>query len=351
MSPVFLITIILGLVRAFHRHAQVLGLLGRQRGQLDTDLLQVQARHLFIQLLGKSVHANFVRVLILPQIELCQRLVGEAVAHHEARVARGAAQVHQPSLGQDEYAVAGGERVHIHLRLDVGAFCVALVQPVHLDLVVEMPDVAHNRLVLHLPHVFQGDDLAVAGAAHVDIAASQGAFNGGDFEAFHGGLQRIDGVDLGDDDARAHAAQRMRRALAHIAVPADHRHLARYHDVSGALDAVGQRFAPPQTRLTTVEMIAADLHFRGFSKATIHPQRTQPESFDYARVSAMSMWNPTPGNYTRYGAVDKLLAEVDDRLVIMGSGDEVQLRFRAAGLPELPVGWKRDFLLLVDGWA
>jgi hypothetical protein len=98
-------------------------------------------------------------------------------------------------------------------------------------------------------------------------------------------------------------------------------------------------------------MIAADLHFRGFSKATIHPERKQPEGFDYARVSATSMWNPTPGMYTRYGAVEKLLAEVDDRLVIMGSGDEVQLRFRAAGLPALPVGWKRDFLLLVDGWA
>jgi hypothetical protein len=109
--------------------------------------------------------------------------------------------------------------------------------------------------------------------------------------------------------------------------------------------------APPETRLTPVEMIAADLRFRGFSKATIHPQRLQPEGFDYARVSATSMWNPTPGNYTRYGAVEKLLASVDDRLVIMGSGDEVQLRFRAAGLPELPVGWKRDFLLLVDGWA
>jgi hypothetical protein len=109
--------------------------------------------------------------------------------------------------------------------------------------------------------------------------------------------------------------------------------------------------APPETRLTPVEMTAADLHFRGFSKATIHPQRKQPEAFDYARVSATSMWNPTAGNYTRYGAVDKLLAEVDDRLVIMGSGDEVQLRFRAAGLPALPAGWKRDFLLLVDGWA
>jgi tetratricopeptide (TPR) repeat protein len=109
--------------------------------------------------------------------------------------------------------------------------------------------------------------------------------------------------------------------------------------------------APPQTRLTPVDTIAADLRFRGFSKATIHPERKQPEGFDYARVNATTMWNPTPGNYTRYGAVDKLLSEVDDRLVLMGSGDEVQLRFRAAGLPELPLGWKRDFLLLVDGWA
>jgi hypothetical protein len=75
------------------------------------------------------------------------------------------------------------------------------------------------------------------------------------------------------------------------------------------------------------------------------------ESFNYNQVSATTMWNPTPGNYTRYGDVKPLLAEVDDRMVIMGSGDEIQLRFTAAALPPLPAGWKRDFLLLVDGWA
>ena len=37
--------------------------------------------------------------------------------------------------------------------------------------------------------------------------------------------------------------------------------------------------------------------------------------------------------------------------MIMGSGDEVTLRFNASDLPPLPTGWKRDFLLLVDGWA
>jgi hypothetical protein len=63
------------------------------------------------------------------------------------------------------------------------------------------------------------------------------------------------------------------------------------------------------------------------------------------------MWNPTPGNYTRYGNVAVLLAEPDDKMTVMGSGDEIAMRFAASGLPPLPAGWKRDFLLLVDGWA
>ena len=117
------------------------------------------------------------------------------------------------------------------------------VEAVHLDLVVEVADVADDGLVLHLLHVLERDDVAVAGAGDVDVAAAQRVLDGGDFEAFHGGLQGVDGVDLGDDHARAHAAQRVRRALAHVAVAADHRDLAGHHDVGGALDAVGQRFA------------------------------------------------------------------------------------------------------------
>jgi tetratricopeptide (TPR) repeat protein len=102
--------------------------------------------------------------------------------------------------------------------------------------------------------------------------------------------------------------------------------------------------APPPARMTAVPMLGADLHFRGFS-------RMEGESFDYRAVSPTSMWNPTPGRYTRYGAVEGLLAERDDCMVVMGSGDEIALRFRAGGLPDLPAGWRRDFLLLVDGWA
>ena len=88
-----------------------------------------------------------------------------------------------------------------------------VVQAVHLDLVVEMADVTDDGLVFHLQHVLERDDVAVAGGGDVDVAAAERVFDRGDFEAFHRGLQGVDGIDLGDDDARAEAAERMRASL------------------------------------------------------------------------------------------------------------------------------------------
>jgi tetratricopeptide (TPR) repeat protein len=109
----------------------------------------------------------------------------------------------------------------------------------------------------------------------------------------------------------------------------------------------------PDAALTPhpVPLVTADLHYRGFSKTRIDPRRLQPDTFVYGKVTASSFWNPTPGLYTRFGAVDDLLRSVDDRLVLMGSGDEIRLQFDASKLPALPAGWSRDFLLKVDGWA
>ena len=93
------------------------------------------------------------------------------------------------------------------------------------------------------------------------------------------------------------------------------------------------------------------MDFRGFSQVVLDPRRRQPESYVYASVSPTTLWNPTPGNYTRYGDVRELLNTIDDRFAILGAGDEIDLRFAAGGLPALPPGWRRDFLLMVDGWA
>lgn len=101
--------------------------------------------------------------------------------------------------------------------------------------------------------------------------------------------------------------------------------------------------------LQSAPVQSADLYFRGFSPAVIHPERKQPERFSYANPVPVSMWNPTPGLYTRYGDVLALTTAVDDKMIVMGSGDEIQLRFKA--LPPPRQGWTRDYLLLVDGWA
>ena len=168
----------------------------------------MQPRHFFVQLLGQHVHAHLIGVLVRPKIQLRQRLVGKAVAHHKARMPRRAAQVHQPPFGQHEDPVPVGELVEIHLRFDVQlVHALLFVQPIHLDLVVEVPDVAHNRLVLHLLHVFERDDVGVARARHINVAAPQGIFHRRHFEAFHRRLQRVDRIHLGHNAARAHPTQ------------------------------------------------------------------------------------------------------------------------------------------------
>jgi hypothetical protein len=112
---------------------------------------------------------------------------------------------------------------------------------------------------------------------------------------------------------------------------------------------LSEETGPPPVRLQELDAAAAEQRFRGFSPPVIHPERKQPERFEYGHRAPVSMWNPTPGRYTRYGDVRELAEAVDDRLVVMGSGDELRLEFPAGG--PAPAGWRRDFLLLVDGWA
>ena len=203
----------------------------------------MQAGHLLVQVLGQ--HIDLVPVLARAgrgeELDLGQRLVGEGGRHDEARMARRIAEVHQAALRQQDDARARGHVHHVDLRLHVGGLEIAQLR--HLDLVVEVADVADDGHVLHLLHVIDGDDVLVAGGGDEDVGAAHHVLDGLHRESVHRRLQRADGVHFRHDDAGARALERGGRALAHVAIAADHGHLAGHHHIGAAADGIHQQLA------------------------------------------------------------------------------------------------------------
>jgi hypothetical protein len=102
-----------------------------------------------------------------------------------------------------------------------------------------------------------------------------------------------------------------------------------------------------ELRLNELPPQSTDLHWRGFSEI-LHRRGNGPEQFVYDRVTREPKWPPMKGQFTRYGDVLDLIRSRDDRLLVLGAGDEATLRFTAPADP--PPGWKRDFLLYSVGW-
>jgi hypothetical protein len=93
----------------------------------------------------------------------------------------------------------------------------------------------------------------------------------------------------------------------------------------------------------------AELRYGGFSRQSrLAPNA--PHHFDYAHRTSESPWLPMAGPYTRYGDVAELLRSPDDRLVVMGAGDEMVLELDAMTLPPVPAGWQRTLFLESHGW-
>ncbi|MEQ1891962.1 MAG: hypothetical protein ABL998_05415, partial [Planctomycetota bacterium] len=104
-------------------------------------------------------------------------------------------------------------------------------------------------------------------------------------------------------------------------------------------------------RVTELEPLGAELWPRGFSRALAAERADLPERFEWDVLAADARWDQHPGLYTRYGETLPLVQAIDDRFVILGSGDALTLRFDARALPPLPAGWRRDYLVFLDGWA
>jgi hypothetical protein len=117
-----------------------------------------------------------------------------------------------------------------------------------------------------------------------------------------------------------------------------------------ALLQVGESAVQP----TVTELLpaSADLHFRGHSEPILSITGEEPEVFDYDVLRSGDVpWDPHPGLYTRFGDVTQLVQTPEDMYVIMATGDECTVRFRADALPPLAPGTVRTFFAVFDGWA
>jgi hypothetical protein len=117
--------------------------------------------------------------------------------------------------------------------------------------------------------------------------------------------------------------------------------------------ALSERSEPMGCRrylcLTPVPLVRADLEFHGFP---LKIEGTPPGNvqYIYEKVSATGPYTRPAGTYTRYGDVLPLLTQLDDQLVVFGSGDEVRLDFDPSKLPALPHGWVRDYFFAANGY-
>jgi len=137
-------------------------------------------------------------------------------------------------------------------------------------------------------------------------------------------------------------------------------------DVSGLLDRASARLriattmeirwdaaflssgeTPAEVRAIVLEPERATLAFRGRSRIE-QDDSGGPERFLHGVVSREPRWPPMRGAFTAYGEVGELVAADDDRLVVMGAGDEMALVFPVPEGP--PAGWRRSFLLESVGW-
>jgi hypothetical protein len=102
-------------------------------------------------------------------------------------------------------------------------------------------------------------------------------------------------------------------------------------------------------KLSEVPLNQAMLGFHGYPRQ-IEGMPPGNVKYVYEQASLTGPYARQAGEYTRYGDVKPLLTAFDDRLVVFGSGEEVQLEFDPGKLPAIPQGWTRDYFFQANGY-
>merc|ERR1712137_1009070 len=200
MSSSLSVSVCIAFERALHLHTYVVGLLFGKRGQTGAKCGQVQACNFFIQLFRQQVHLVLVAFAFLPifqEIQLAKDLVGERARHHKGWMPCGTAEVAQAARCEHDNAMAIREDESVHLRFDVlNLDAWTTFKCGHFNLIVEVTNVAHDGVVLHLFHSLQSDDLEVASGCDENIRLARNLIKCGHLEALHACKAQIGSISV-----------------------------------------------------------------------------------------------------------------------------------------------------------
>ena len=147
-------------------------------------------------------------------------------------------EIHQAALGQYVQGLAIGQGIADDVLPAQLAALGQLPQRGHVDLAVKVSGVGQQGVVLHGLEMAAHDHVLTAGDGDKHVTQGRGLVHGHHPEAVHGGVQGLEGVDLGDDHVGPHPGGPHGHALTAPAISGDHNGLARHDQVGGVHDAV-----------------------------------------------------------------------------------------------------------------
>ncbi|TWU18202.1 FG-GAP-like repeat-containing protein [Allorhodopirellula heiligendammensis] len=166
-----------------------------------------------------------------------------------------------------------------------------------------------------------------------DAGAEEGWRKAIPFIGFPGGKTKTIVVEVSDVIARNDARLRIRTS-AQI-----------YWD---AAELVVQPTTAAEYTEQPLALMSASVGFHGYSRA-VREDPTHPETYQYDDASLQPRWPPLRGLLTQHGDCLDLLRTWDDKMVVIGAGDEIRLKFSEPAVA-LPEGWVRDFVMHNVGW-
>ena len=201
------------------------------------------------------LHSDGISLGVGPESDLGQGLVGERTRHDERGVSSGTTQVDQSSFSQKDEMPARRHSVSVDLSLDVGDALGVLLQPRNVDLDVKVTDVANDGVLLHDAKVVTSNDVSASSGGNEDVLLGGSLFHGGDLVTGHSGLQRVDGIDFGNNNPGSVRSERFGTTFADISESCNNGDLSGQHNVGGPLDSVDQGFSAP---VVVVELALGD---------------------------------------------------------------------------------------------